>query len=139
MLDSWKILRQDAKRTGNVTFLSMFTVYPEMLPMFASFCGLPPDSIENTATIVEHGMYVMSFVEKAIARLQEHENLEGLLHELGDIHRKAGLQRGTMVKLIPFFIDAIKPAFDEWTKELEQSWVKFMELMCHVICERMYP
>lgn len=139
VLDSWKILREDTKRTGNVTFLSMFNVYPEMLPMFARYRGLSPESIENTATIVEHGMFVMSYVEKTIARLEEHENLESILHEVGDIHRQAGMRREVLTKIIPFFINAIKPAFDNWTEELERAWVKFMRLMCHVICERMHP
>ena len=139
VLDSWKIIREDTKRTGNVTFLSMFTVYPEMLPMFARYRGLSPESIENTATIVEHGMFVMSYVEKTIARLEEHENLESILHEVGDIHRQARMRREVLTKIIPFFINAIKPAFDNWTEELERAWVKFMRLMCHVICERMHP
>ena len=139
VLDSWKIIREDMRRTGIVTFLSLFSAHPEMLPLFAKFRGIPVSSIESNVFFIEHVLIVMSHVEKVIARLKERDTLESLLHDIGDIHRKARVTRRYFVKIMPFFVNAIKPAFDVWTEELEQSWLRFMQLMCHVICEKMHP
>ena len=139
VLESWEIVQHDLKTTGIIAFHSLFEAHPEMIHMFAKFHGVPVGSIRNAAVFVEHVMFVMSQIEKVIARLKEHGTLETMLHDIGDTHRKAGVGRQSLTMIIPFFIDAIKPAFDVWTEELEQSWVMFMQLMCHVICEKMDP
>lgn len=139
VLDSWQVIKEDVARVGTVTFLSMFTAEPETFDLFAKFSHIPKHSIKSSAVFIEHILLVMSCVDKTIARLQEHDKLEHLLHGLGDIHRHIGVTRSYFVKIIPSFIDAIRPATETWTEDLERAWVKFMRLMCHVICERLHP
>ena len=122
-----------------MTMLSLFTAHPETFPLFLKFRGIPQSSIEGNAVFIEHVLIVMSHIEKVISRLKERDKLETLLHGVGDIHRMVGVDGQSFMKIIPFFVNAIKPAFDVWTEEMEQSWLTFMQLMCHVICERLHP
>ena len=138
VLDSWKILREDMRRTGTTIFINMFSEFPEIVRLFVKHGRLRRNSIECSVIVVEHGLYVMSLIEKVLARLLEHENLESVLYAVGDCHRMKRVGRCAFMQMIPFFITAIKPSFDVWTVELERSWLKFMQLVCHVIGERLH-
>lgn len=146
VLKSWEVLQEAISRQGAVAFLSLFSVDPLIVAVFAKHHSVArtvptpsPDSLQINAIFSGHVLSVMGCIEKVLARLQEHKNLESVLHGVGDIHRKAGVRRHTHAMLIPYFIEIIKPAFDEWTTDMERSWLKFMKLICHVIGEKMRP
>ena len=139
VLGSWQIIKRDVSSVGAVTFISLFATFPELSQLFSKFYQIPRDSLGNSVVFTQHILLVMACVEKTIERLHERSKLESLLHDIGEQHRLHGVKRGSFVKVIPFYMDAIRPSFDTWTEELERAWLSFMQMMCHVICERMHP
>lgn len=139
VLGSWQIIKRDVSSVGAVTFISLFAIFPELSQLFSKFYQIPRDSLGNSVVFTQHILLVMACIEKTIERLHERNKLESLLHDIGEQHRLHGVKRGSFVKVIPFYMDAIRPSFDTWTEELERAWLSFMQMMCHVICERLHP
>ena len=138
VLGSWQIIKRDVSSVGTITFISLFAAFPELSQLFSKFYQILRDSIGNSVVFTQHILLVMACVEKTIERLQERNKLESLLHDIGEQHRLHGVKRVSFVKVIPFYMDAIRPSFDNWTEELERAWLSFMQMMCHVVCEKLH-
>ena len=57
-----------------------------MKRLFLPFHNLSPNDMHDNAVVRAHALKVMATVEKAVARLDETENLIKILHDLGRRH-----------------------------------------------------
>ncbi|XP_063079782.1 x globin [Engraulis encrasicolus] len=122
--ESWKCVQQDITRAGIIMFVRLFESHPECKEVFFEFRGV--DDIEMLRVNKElraHGLRVMSFIEKSVARLHEPDRLEKLAFELGRKHYNYNAVPKYFMYVMPEFIRAIGPILkDSLTPELEEAW-----------------
>ncbi|KAL2082633.1 hypothetical protein ACEWY4_022451 [Coilia grayii] len=124
IMDSWKCIQQDITRAGIILFVRLFESHPECKEVFFEFRGV--DDVEMLRVNKElraHGLRVMSFIEKSVARLHEPERLEKLAFDLGRKHYNYNAIPKYFMYVMPEFIRAIGPSLkDGLTPELEDAW-----------------
>uniref|UniRef100_A0A673LMU9 Neuroglobin-like n=1 Tax=Sinocyclocheilus rhinocerous TaxID=307959 RepID=A0A673LMU9_9TELE len=99
--ESWKVIQEDIAKVGIIMFVR------------SEF------SSSNSGLLV----YVMSFIEKSVARLDQLERLETLARELGRSHFRYNAPPKYYGYVGAEFICAVRPVLkDRWTPELEQAW-----------------
>nr|XP_014433191.1 neuroglobin-like [Pelodiscus sinensis] len=70
-----------------------------------------------------HGLRVMSFIEKSVARLDQEDKLEHLAFELGRNHYRYSAPPKYYEYVGVQFISAVQPILKErWTPELQEAW-----------------
>ncbi|KAL8585785.1 hypothetical protein ACOMHN_037348 [Nucella lapillus] len=136
VLTSWKVVKSDLEKTGADMFLQSLDRYTETVHLFSKFSNMAPNSIANVAAFTQQVLYFLTSVEKILSRTPDHEYIETLLHDAGDIYRQDGLTRAYVFLLVPVYLEVIKPNVPEWTDMLNTSWKRFIELLCHVMAER---
>ncbi|GAB1601396.1 non-symbiotic hemoglobin-like [Argonauta hians] len=135
---SWKMIQDDISKVGVITFLRLFEKYPDVQDIFIPFKGQSAEELKNSDRLREHGLQVMRTVEKAIARLDQPEKLETMLHELGRKHVMFNTKVDYMDLIGPQFILAIKPTIkDSWTIETEEAWSDFFKFVTCLMTEAM--
>lgn len=121
---SWGSIQKDITRAGIIIFVRLFESHPECKEAFFEFRGV--DDIEMLRVNKElraHGLRVMSFIEKSVARLHEPERLEKLAFDLGRKHYTYNAIPKYFMYVMPEFIRAIQPILkDGLTPELEEAW-----------------
>ncbi|XP_062407489.1 cytoglobin-1-like [Sardina pilchardus] len=121
---SWSSIQRDITRAGIILFVRLFESHPECKEVFFEFREV--DDIEMLRVNKElraHGLRVMSFIEKSVARLEEPERLEKLAFELGRKHYNYRAIPKYFMYVMPEFIRAIQPILkDGLTPELEDAW-----------------
>ncbi|GIX77954.1 GLOBIN domain-containing protein [Caerostris darwini] len=65
---------------------SLFETHPDVQDVFMPFKGLTKDGLRHSTELRAHGLRVMSFVQKVVARFEEPDKSEALLQELGKNH-----------------------------------------------------
>ncbi|GIY14813.1 GLOBIN domain-containing protein [Caerostris darwini] len=66
--------------------LSLFETHPDVQDVFMPFKGMSPDELRHSKELRAHGLRVMGFVQKVVARFEEPDKSEVLLKELGKNH-----------------------------------------------------
>ncbi|XP_078287081.1 x globin [Rhinoraja longicauda] len=99
----------------------LFETHPECNDVFFMFRDI--DDLKMSKELQSHGLRVMSFIEKSVARLDQEEKLEQLAFDLGYSH----CRYNAPPKYYPYvgvqFIAVVKPILkDQWTAEVEQAW-----------------
>lgn len=61
-------------------------MHPDVQDLFLPFRGMTQEDLKSSARLREHGLRVMGTVEKCLARLDDPQKLEEMLHELGQKH-----------------------------------------------------
>ncbi|KAG9336543.1 hypothetical protein JZ751_002890 [Albula glossodonta] len=85
--ESWKVIQEDIAKVGIIMFVRLFETHPECKDVFFLFRDV--EDLERLRTSKElraHGLRVMSFIEKSVARLDHLERLDQLALELGKSH-----------------------------------------------------
>ncbi|XP_048830831.1 x globin [Brienomyrus brachyistius] len=122
--ESWKVIQEDIAKVGIIMFVRLFETHPECKDVFFLFRDV--EDLERLRTSKElraHGLRVMSFIEKCVARLNQLDRLEQLALELGRTHHRYNAPPKYYGYVGAEFICAVQPILKEkWTPELEHAW-----------------
>lgn len=122
--DSWKVIRDDIAKVGIIMFVRLFETHPECKDVFFLFRDVEDlERLRTSRELRAHGLRVMSFIEKSVARLDHLERLEALALELGKSHYHYNAPPKYYNYVGAEFIGAVRPILkDRWTSELEEAW-----------------
>ncbi|KAJ0008882.1 hypothetical protein NQD34_016297 [Periophthalmus magnuspinnatus] len=122
--DSWKVIRDDIAKVGIIMFVGLFETHPECKDVFFLFRDVEDlERLRTSRELRAHGLRVMSFIEKSVARLDHLERLETLAIELGKSHYHYNAPPKYYNYVGTEFICAVQPILkDRWTSELEEAW-----------------
>ncbi|XP_047249058.1 x globin [Girardinichthys multiradiatus] len=122
--DSWKVIRDDIAKVGIIMFVRLFETHPECKDVFFLFRDVQDlERLRTNRDLRAHGLRVMSFIEKTVARLDQPERLEALAVELGKSHYHYNAAPKYYNYVGAEFICAVQPILKEkWTTELEEAW-----------------
>ncbi|KAI3367840.1 hypothetical protein L3Q82_026662 [Scortum barcoo] len=122
--DSWKVIRDDIAKVGIIMFVRLFETHPECKDVFFLFRDVEDlERLRSSRELRAHGLRVMSFIEKSVARLDQLERLEALALELGKSHYHYNAPPKYYSYVGAEFICAVQPILKErWTAELEEAW-----------------
>ncbi|XP_049917207.1 x globin [Epinephelus moara] len=122
--ESWKVIRDDIAKVGIIMFVRLFETHPECKDVFFLFRDVEDlERLRNSRELRAHGLRVMSFIEKSVARLDQLERLEALALELGKSHYHYNAPPKYYSYVGAEFICAVQPILKErWTAELEEAW-----------------
>ncbi|XP_076464350.1 uncharacterized protein LOC143296358 [Babylonia areolata] len=138
VLDSWRVIQKDIAHVGVVMFVGLFETHPDVQDVFLPFKGQSLDELKQSAQLKSHVLRVMGTVEKCLARIDEPDKLQNLLHELGAKHVLYNARIDYIDLIGPQFIRAVKPAMgDQWTSEIEAAWADLFRLISHIMKEAM--
>ncbi|XP_061553161.1 x globin isoform X1 [Phycodurus eques] len=85
--ESWKVIRDDIAKVGIIVFVRLFETHPECKDVFFLFRDVKDlERLRTSRELRAHGLRVMSFIEKSVARLDQLERLQALAVELGKSH-----------------------------------------------------
>ncbi|XP_066532391.1 neuroglobin-like [Hoplias malabaricus] len=122
--NSWGTVKNEVMKSGVILFVRLFEVHPECKEAFFTFRDVPEPGIQFSKELRAHGLRVLSFVEKSVARLGEPERLEQLSLDLGRKHYHYNSNPQYYMYLGVEFIKVIKPILeDSWSSELENAWM----------------
>ncbi|XP_040915973.1 x globin [Toxotes jaculatrix] len=121
---SWKVIRDDIAKVGIIMFVRLFETHPECKDVFFLFRDVEDlERLRTSRELRAHGLRVMSFIEKSVARLDQLERLEALALELGKSHYHYNAPPKYYSYVGAEFICAVQPILKErWTAELEEAW-----------------
>ncbi|XP_029973522.1 x globin [Salarias fasciatus] len=122
--DSWKVIRDDIAKVGIIMFVRLFETHPECKDVFFLFRDVEDlERLRTSRELRAHGLRVMSFIEKSVARLDQLERLEALAVELGKSHYHYNAPPKYYGYVGAEFICAVQPILkDRWTAEVEEAW-----------------
>ncbi|XP_069500343.1 neuroglobin-like isoform X2 [Ambystoma mexicanum] len=121
---SWKVLHEDIARVGIIMFIRLFETHPECKDVFFLFRDIDDlQQLKMSKELQAHGLRVMSFIEKSVARLGQEDKLEMLAFELGRSHYRYNAPPKYYEYVGVQFIRAVKPILKErWTSEVQDAW-----------------
>ncbi|XP_061553162.1 x globin isoform X2 [Phycodurus eques] len=122
--ESWKVIRDDIAKVGIIVFVRLFETHPECKDVFFLFRDVKDlERLRTSRELRAHGLRVMSFIEKSVARLDQLERLQALAVELGKSHYHYSAPPKYYDYVGAEFISAVQPILkDRWTAELEEAW-----------------
>nr|XP_020485620.1 neuroglobin-like [Labrus bergylta] len=122
--ESWKVIRDDIAKVGIIMFVRLFETHPECKDVFFLFRDVEDlERLRTSRELRAHGLRVMSFIEKSVARLDQLDRLEALALELGKSHYHYNAPPKYYSYVGAEFISAVQPILKEkWTAELEEAW-----------------
>lgn len=133
--ESWKILHEDIARVGIIMFIRLFETHPECKDVFFIFRDIDDlQELKMSKELQAHGLRVMSFIEKSVARLSQEDKLEQIAFELGRSHCRYSAPPKYYEYVGVQFISAVKPIVKEnWTQEVEDSWKSLFSYLTAVM------
>ncbi|XP_061824682.1 x globin [Nerophis lumbriciformis] len=122
--ESWKVIKDDIAKVGIIVFVRLFETHPECKNVFFLFRDIKDlERLRTSRELRAHGLRVMSFIEKSVARLDQMERLEALAVNLGRSHYHYNAPPKYYSYVGVEFISAVQPILKErWTTELEEAW-----------------
>ncbi|KAM9466168.1 x globin [Clarias gariepinus] len=122
--ESWKVIQEDIAKVGIIVFVRLFETHPECKDVFFLFRDVEDlERLRTSKEIRAHGLRVMSFIEKSVARLDQLDRLDSLAVELGRSHYRYCAPPKYYGYVGTEFICAVRPILkDKWTSELEKAW-----------------
>ncbi|XP_007068330.2 cytoglobin-1 [Chelonia mydas] len=122
--ESWRILHDNIARVGIIVFIRLFETHPECKDVFFLFRDIDDlQQLKMNKELRAHGLRVMSFIEKSVARLDQEDKLEQLAFELGRSHYRYNAPPKYYEYVGIQFISTVQPILKErWTPEVEEAW-----------------
>ncbi|XP_073466152.1 cytoglobin-1-like [Aquarana catesbeiana] len=132
LVESWTLIQQDIAKIGVIIFIRLFEMHPECKNSFIPFRNVEDlHELKNNKDLRAHGLRVLSFVEKSIARIDNSACLEELALELGKSHYGYHAPPKYYQYVVAEFMSAIHPLLKEkWTPELENAWRNLFSYIC---------
>ncbi|XP_068107781.1 cytoglobin-1-like [Hyperolius riggenbachi] len=139
LVESWTLIQQDIAKVGVILFVRLFETHPECKDVFFLFRDVDDlHGLRNSKDLRAHGLRVLSFVEKIVARIDNSARLDELALELGRSHYRYNAPPTYYQYVGSEFISAVHPILkDSWTPELENGWKSLFTYICAVM-ERGY-
>ncbi|XP_051501935.1 neuroglobin-like [Myxocyprinus asiaticus] len=133
--DSWRVIQEDIAKVGIIMFVRLFETHPECKDVFFLFRDVEDlESLRTSRELRAHGLRVMSFIEKSVARLDQLERLQTLALELGKSHYRYNAPPKYYGYVGAEFICAVQPILkDQWTPELEQAWKSLFQYVTRIM------
>ncbi|XP_059411137.1 neuroglobin-1-like [Carassius carassius] len=133
--ESWRVIQEDIAKVGIIMFVRLFETHPECKDVFFLFRDVKDfENLHTSRELRAHGLRVMSFIEKSVARLDQLEQLETLAQELGKSHFRYNAPPKYYGYVGAEFICAVRPVLkDRWTSELEQAWQTLFQLVTAIM------
>ncbi|KAJ8409038.1 hypothetical protein AAFF_G00240590 [Aldrovandia affinis] len=133
--ESWKVIQEDIAKVGIIMFVRLFETHPECKDVFFLFRDV--EDLERLRTNKElraHGLRVMSFIEKSVARLDQLERLDQLALDLGRGHYRYNAPPKYYGYIGVEFIRAVQPILKErWTDEMEEAWKALFQYVTRIM------
>ncbi|KAM6428454.1 neuroglobin-like isoform 2-T4 [Liasis olivaceus] len=138
--ESWKILHKNISRVGIIVFIRLFETHPECKDVFFLFRDIDDlQQLKMNKELQAHGLRVMSFIEKSVARLDQEDKLEVLAFELGKSHFRYKAPPNYYEYIGIQFIQAVQPILKEdWTLEVEKAWKSLFKYLVAVMRRGFY-
>ncbi|MBN3278762.1 NGB protein, partial [Polyodon spathula] len=116
-------------------FIRLFETHPECKDVFFLFREIDHlQELKMSNELKAHGLRVMSFIEKSVARLSQEDKLEQIAFELGRSHCRYSAPPKYYEYVGEQFISAVKPIVKEnWTQEVEESWKSLFSYLTAVM------
>ncbi|XP_045919604.1 x globin [Micropterus dolomieu] len=135
--ESWKVIRDDIAKVGIIMFVRLFETHPECKDVFFLFRDVEDlERLRTSRELRAHGLRVMSFIEKSVARLDQLERLEALALELGKGHYHYNAPPKYYSYVGAEFICAVQPILKErWTAELEEAWKTMFQYLTSLMTQ----
>ncbi|XP_078133291.1 x globin [Sander vitreus] len=133
--ESWKVIQDDIAKVGIIMFVRLFETHPECKDVFFLFRDVEDlKRLRTSRELRAHGLRVMSFIEKSVARLDQLERLEALALELGKSHYHYNAPPKYYSYVGAEFICAVQPILKErWTAELEEAWKTMFQFVASLM------
>ncbi|XP_070705931.1 neuroglobin-like [Pempheris klunzingeri] len=121
---SWREIREDISRVGVIVFVRLFETHPECKDVFFMFRDIDDlETLRRNRELRAHGLRIMSFIEKTVARIDKEEHLDQLILELGRKHYLYNAPPKYYKFVGAEFIRAVQPILKErWNSDLEEAW-----------------
>ncbi|XP_022614665.1 neuroglobin-like [Seriola dumerili] len=117
---SWREIQDDVSRVGIIMFVRLFETHPECKDVFFMFKEVDdPETLRTSRELRAHGLRIMSFIEKSVARIDQDERLDQLILDLGRKHYVYDAPPKYYEFVGAEFIQAMK---ERWTSEQEDAW-----------------
>nr|CAG25723.1 globin X [Danio rerio] len=135
--ESWRLIQEDIAKVGIIMFVRLFETHPECKDVFFLFRDVEDlERLRTSRELRAHGLRVMSFIEKSVARLDQLERLETLALELGKSHYRYNAPPKYYGYVGAEFICAVRPILkDRWTPELEEAWKTLFQYVTSIMRE----
>uniref|UniRef100_A0A8C5R4N2 Globin domain-containing protein n=1 Tax=Leptobrachium leishanense TaxID=445787 RepID=A0A8C5R4N2_9ANUR len=113
----------------------LFETHPECKDTFFLFRDVDDlQGLRMSKDLRAHGLRVLSFVEKSVARIENSSRLEELILELGKSHYRYNAPPQYYQYVGMEFISAVCPILKEkWTSEVEEVWKVLFRYICAVM------
>ncbi|XP_067875295.1 x globin [Heterodontus francisci] len=125
------------RRTTASVLLSfrLFETHPECKDVFFLFRDIDDlQQLKMSKELQSHGLRVMSFIEKSVARLAQEDKLEQLAFELGRSHYRYNAPPKYYEYVGLQFIDVVKPILKEkWTPDVEEAWKSLFDYLTRMM------
>ncbi|XP_030574646.1 x globin [Archocentrus centrarchus] len=133
--ESWKVIQDDIAKAGIIMFVRLFETHPECKDVFFLFRDVEDlERLRTSRELRAHGLRVMSFIEKSVARLEHLDRLEALALELGKSHYHYNAPPKYYSYVGAEFICAVQPILKErWTAELEEAWKTMFQYVTNLM------
>ncbi|XP_035534288.1 neuroglobin-like [Morone saxatilis] len=122
-MDGKAIITDDGAKSF-ITDGWLFETHPECKDVFFMFREV--DDLETLRTSRElraHGLRIMSFIEKTVARIDQDERLDQLILDLGRKHHHYNAPPKYYKFVGAEFIRAVQPVLKErWSSDMEEAW-----------------
>eukprot|EP01059_Diplonema_ambulator_P016351 TRINITY_DN2779_c1_g2_i2.p1 TRINITY_DN2779_c1_g2~~TRINITY_DN2779_c1_g2_i2.p1 ORF type:complete len:1219 (+),score=265.87 TRINITY_DN2779_c1_g2_i2:35-3658(+) len=119
---SWKQLKSvGLQELGFLLFKNMFEMHPEYLQLFP--WGSETRVYESQG-MLDHGLQVMTAVDKAVTDLANSHEVAHILHELGKTHLRFGVKKPMFDVMASAFDATLRMALEEkYTPQVRYAWV----------------
>ncbi|XP_064781752.1 neuroglobin-like [Oncorhynchus masou masou] len=122
--ETWKVIQENIAKVGIIMFVGLFETHPECKDVFFLFRDVEDlERLRNNKELQTHGLRIMHFIEKSVARLNQMERLDQLILDLGKSHYRYNSPPKYYMYVGAEFIRAVQPILkDNWTSEVEEAW-----------------
>ena len=132
--ESWLYLRGSMIKIS----IDMFNNLMEAIPPLREVMWNKNSKESREQAMQYHGELVMGSVNKVVMYLDDPQQMESFLHEVGDRHAQLDVRLEYIDCLLPFFIAAMHPNLSEkWASKIEDAWAAFFRRILHFIKEAM--
>ncbi|XP_019908709.2 cytoglobin-2 isoform X2 [Esox lucius] len=85
--DTWKVIQENIAKVGIIMFVGLFETHPECKDVFFLFRDVEDlERLRYSKELKTHGLRIMHFIEKSVARLHQTERLDQMILDLGKGH-----------------------------------------------------
>ncbi|XP_069685059.1 globin D, coelomic-like [Periplaneta americana] len=136
VVDTWAIVKQDAKGNGVDLFMGFFEAHPDYQNRFPSFVGIPLPELRGSKKLTAHAANVMYSLTSVVDNLEDPECLTELLIKLGENHGRRKVTEKEFHDLKTVLMQLLKQKLgSKLTSQGEEAWSKTVDVAYKFIFE----